>query len=94
MMPYLVLNFIRPTSKHRHPQKKPRTHANSHLDLVGDFRGLYKKEKFRLVSEARWGAAAWTQFLLAVEFTEIHSTTENFERLQAGQEPREFCCAL
>lgn len=45
MIPYLVLNFIGPTSKRRHPPKKPSTHANFRLDLDGDFRGLYKKKK-------------------------------------------------
>lgn len=90
LMTYLVLNFTRPASKHRDLPNKPRMHANCHSVLFGDLRGcLYKKEEFWLVSEARWSAAAWIKFPLAMEFTEIHSTKGNLERLQAGQEPRE-----
>lgn len=60
MMTYLVLNFIRPTSKRRDLPNKPRMHANLHLILFGDLGGwLCKKEKFWLVSEARWSAAIW-----------------------------------
>lgn len=49
--------------------------------------GCTKKEKFWLVSEARWSAATWIKFSFAMEFTEIHSTRGNLKRLKAGQEP-------
>ena len=90
MMTYLLLNFIRPSSKCRDLPNKPRMHANCHLVLLGDLGDLlYKKEQFWLTSEARWSAATWIKFPLAMEFTEIHSTKGNLERLQAGQEPRD-----
>jgi len=80
MIAYPVLNFIRPASKHRDLPNKPRTHANFHLVLFGDLAGwLYEKEKSWLVSEARWSAATWIKFPLAMEFTEIHSTKGNLE---------------